>query len=267
MWVDKDDVFAEDKVREFKQSNPDKRTHIRTLRYVDSPHPSIASTSQLLTQHAQKYMSSDGNNDLAYEYTAGAYDDTTARDEHLDDIQRAIVDAATSYTADQLRRLSDPVLSMSPLLPLTPMQSLSSPDPPLLPHNPSPTPSGNSPSIHPHDSPPKELLLLKLSERTHMKFQSPLPQSLGMKTARAWHQEHLALVRQRFDEKNRRRIAAGHVPVRHPYLTTHTAPAAPDLENTATATPRRQLRTPCPSTPNTHTCPSSNPSDPQSGDI
>jgi hypothetical protein len=39
MWVDKDDVFADDKVREFKQSNPDKRTHIRTLRYVDSPHP------------------------------------------------------------------------------------------------------------------------------------------------------------------------------------------------------------------------------------
>jgi hypothetical protein len=53
-----------------------------------------------------------------------------------------------------------------------------------------------------------EPLLLRLSERTHMKFLSPLLQSLGMKTARAWHQEHLALVRQRFDEKNRRRIAA-----------------------------------------------------------
>ena len=31
MWVDKDDVFAEDKVREFKASNPDARTHIRRL--------------------------------------------------------------------------------------------------------------------------------------------------------------------------------------------------------------------------------------------
>ena len=31
MWVDKDDVFAEDKVQEFKDSNPDARTHIRRL--------------------------------------------------------------------------------------------------------------------------------------------------------------------------------------------------------------------------------------------
>ena len=31
MWVDKDDVFAEDKVREFKVSNPGARTHIRKL--------------------------------------------------------------------------------------------------------------------------------------------------------------------------------------------------------------------------------------------
>jgi hypothetical protein len=29
MWVDKDDVFADDKVREFKASNPDAITHIR----------------------------------------------------------------------------------------------------------------------------------------------------------------------------------------------------------------------------------------------
>jgi hypothetical protein len=111
MWVDKDDVFADDKVREFKQSNPDKRTHIRTLRYVDSPHPSLPTTSQLLTQHAFKYMSSDGDSNLAHEYPAGAYDDTTARDEYLDDIQQAIVDAATNYTADQLRRLSQPSLA------------------------------------------------------------------------------------------------------------------------------------------------------------
>jgi hypothetical protein len=30
MWVDKDDVFAEDKVQEFKALNPDAETHIRT---------------------------------------------------------------------------------------------------------------------------------------------------------------------------------------------------------------------------------------------
>jgi hypothetical protein len=126
---------------------------------------------------------------------------------------------------------------MKPSSRLTPLQSPSSLDPPLHPHSPLPTHSDSCPSTPPLDSPQTEPLLLKLSEHTHMKFQSPLPQSLGMKTARAWHQEHLALVRQRFDEKNRRRIAAGHIPVRHPYLTTHTAPSAPDQENTATAIP------------------------------
>jgi hypothetical protein len=136
MWVDKDDVFADDKVREFKQLNPDKRTHIRTLRYVDSPHPTTTSTSQLLIQHAHKYMSSDGDNDLAHEYPAGAYDDTTARDEHLDDLHQAIVDAATNYTADQLRRLRQPVLLNESFVPL---------DPSAVPFEPrSPSPSAQS---------------------------------------------------------------------------------------------------------------------------
>jgi hypothetical protein len=115
MWVDKDDVFADDKVREFKQLNPDKRTHIRTLRYVESPYPSL---SQLLTQHTYRHMSSDGDSNLAHEYTAGAYDDTTARDKLLDDIHRSIVDAATNYTADQLRRLRHSTLLNESFAPL-----------------------------------------------------------------------------------------------------------------------------------------------------
>jgi hypothetical protein len=133
MWVDKDDVFANDKVREFKQLNPNKRTHIRTLRYVDSPHPTTTSTSQLLIQHAHKYMSSDGDNDLAYEYPTGAYDDTTARDEHLDDTHRAIVDAAANYTAGQLRRLTQPALLDEPFVPLDPSAA------PFEPRSPSPS--------------------------------------------------------------------------------------------------------------------------------
>jgi hypothetical protein len=136
MWVDKDDVFADDKVREFKQSNPDKRTHIRTLHYVNSPHPSTTPTSQLLIQHTRKYMSSDGNNDLAHEYPAGVYDDTAARGEVLDDLHQAIVDAATNYTADQLRRLSQPVLLNESFIPL---------DPNAVPFEPrSPSPSAQS---------------------------------------------------------------------------------------------------------------------------
>jgi hypothetical protein len=56
MWVDKEDVFADNKVWEFKQSNPDKQTHIRTLCYIDSLHPSTPSLSHLLQQHAYNYM-------------------------------------------------------------------------------------------------------------------------------------------------------------------------------------------------------------------
>jgi hypothetical protein len=55
MWVDKDDVFADDKVREFKASNPAKETHIRSLSSAKSPYPSAHTRSQLLQQHAVRY--------------------------------------------------------------------------------------------------------------------------------------------------------------------------------------------------------------------
>ena len=51
MWVDKDDVFADDKVQEFKASNPDARTHIRHLwkdgipQFALSPSRSSSSSS------------------------------------------------------------------------------------------------------------------------------------------------------------------------------------------------------------------------------
>jgi hypothetical protein len=76
MWVDKDDVFAEDKVRDFKASNPKAETHIRASIVAKSPHPHPLTQSQLLHHHASYYMSSDGNNDLAQEYSAGATADS-----------------------------------------------------------------------------------------------------------------------------------------------------------------------------------------------
>jgi hypothetical protein len=76
MWVDKDDVFADDKVREFKASNPDAITHIRGASSAKSSHSPLPTRSQYLYQHALSYMSSDGNNDLADEYTAGAIADS-----------------------------------------------------------------------------------------------------------------------------------------------------------------------------------------------
>jgi hypothetical protein len=76
MWVDKNDVFADDKVWEFKASNPDTATHIRSTTFAKSPHPPTPTHSQLLYQHTLSYMSSDGNNDLAHEYPAGAIADS-----------------------------------------------------------------------------------------------------------------------------------------------------------------------------------------------
>jgi hypothetical protein len=76
MWVDKDDVFADDKVREFKTSNPDAATHIRNISFAKSPYPPTSTRSQLLCQHALSCMSSNGNNDLAYKYPTGATADS-----------------------------------------------------------------------------------------------------------------------------------------------------------------------------------------------
>jgi hypothetical protein len=76
MWVDKDDVFADDKVREFKASNPDAATHIKRTFFAKSPHSLHPNRSQYLYNHALSYMSSDGNNDLAHEYPAGAIADS-----------------------------------------------------------------------------------------------------------------------------------------------------------------------------------------------
>jgi hypothetical protein len=76
MWVNKDDIFAEDKVREFKASNPEAETHIRSSAVAKSPYPPSPTRAHLLYQHTLSCMSSDGNNDLASEYPAGAVADS-----------------------------------------------------------------------------------------------------------------------------------------------------------------------------------------------
>jgi hypothetical protein len=100
MWVDKDDVFADDKVWEFKASNPAKETHIRSLSAAKSPHPSALTQSQLLHQHAARYMSSDGRSDIAYKTTAGAYADSASGDEGpvIRHIHNLLIDAANTRT-------------------------------------------------------------------------------------------------------------------------------------------------------------------------
>jgi hypothetical protein len=56
MWVDKDDIFAEDKVREFKASNPEAETHIRSSAVAKSPYPPSPTRAHLLYQHALSCM-------------------------------------------------------------------------------------------------------------------------------------------------------------------------------------------------------------------
>jgi hypothetical protein len=110
MWVDKDDIFADDKVREFKVSNPAKETHIRRLSSTKLPYPSALQHSHLLSQHARRYMSSNGRSDLADEPTAGAYADSASgpEDAIIDSIYDNIWRMATARTASILRAQAVP---------------------------------------------------------------------------------------------------------------------------------------------------------------
>ena len=68
MWVDKDDVFADDKVQLFKDSNPDARTHIRATHTMTEPQSPLASSRSSSTSYYAPYvlpMSSDECSDLA----------------------------------------------------------------------------------------------------------------------------------------------------------------------------------------------------------
>jgi hypothetical protein len=117
MWVDKDDVFADDKVREFKNSNPDAATHIRGASFAKSPHLPITTLSQLLHHHARSYMSSDGNNDFAYEYPAGAIADSPVplSQEHPIDTPVSVPVPIVDFTTLQPLNAVAPVFSPRPV--------------------------------------------------------------------------------------------------------------------------------------------------------
>jgi hypothetical protein len=116
MWVNKDDVFAEDKVREFKDSNPKAETHIRSSSVAKSPYPSALTHSQLLYQHTSKYMSSDGNNELTFEYPAGAIADSPIPFSQTNPIDTPI-------------SVPDPIVDFTTLQPLNTTTAIFSPRP------------------------------------------------------------------------------------------------------------------------------------------
>jgi hypothetical protein len=116
MWVDKDDVFADDKVQEFKNSNPDATTHIRSTSFAKSLYPPTTTLSQLLHHHAQSYMSSDGNDDLAYEYPTGAIADSP-------------VPLSQEHPIDTPVTVPVPIVDFVTLQPLDPAATVFSPRP------------------------------------------------------------------------------------------------------------------------------------------
>jgi hypothetical protein len=226
MWVDKDDVFADDKVREFKASNPDSATHIRSTSVTKSPHFPTSARSHLLHQHALTYMSSDGN-----------------MTSPMSTLQEPLLTPLSHF---RKRTPSTPLsLSLSP----SSTSSLSNPWTPPLPslvldlslHPPQPQMSqpcstnlGSTPLplSHPTDNAsltrPAKCLL----------FRSPLPKGEGVKQALAWNREQLLDLRRLWELRRQRRINHSQIPMTHPpTMISNAALAVGNSKNTATATP------------------------------
>jgi hypothetical protein len=90
MWVDKDDISADDKVWDFKASNPESEVHLRQAHVVSIPYPPIPIShtlhSSLILRNSmssdadsslilRNSMSSDADSTLPFEYPTGAYGD------------------------------------------------------------------------------------------------------------------------------------------------------------------------------------------------
>jgi hypothetical protein len=77
MWVNKDDVSADDKIREFKTSNPEAEVHLRQAQVVTIPYPLIPIPHTLHSSLTlRNSMSSDADSTLPYEYPTEAYPDS-----------------------------------------------------------------------------------------------------------------------------------------------------------------------------------------------
>jgi hypothetical protein len=199
MWVDKDDVFAEDKVREFKASNPEAETHIRTSTVAKSHHPHPLTRSQLLHNHALHYMSSDGNDDLAQEYTAGAAADSP-------------------IPFSQEFPINTPVIIHSPV-PIVDFATLRALSPVAPTFVPRPVTASSSASdvaamfcqLRVHTQHPSHLTvsapLNKLLKC--LLFRTPLPKGEGVKQALAWNREQLLDLRRLWELRRQRQMSAG----------------------------------------------------------
>ena len=65
MWVNKDDVFTDNKVQTFKESNPDARTHLRATHSMYDPHPLLASSRSSSTSYFTPHTQSMNSNGIS----------------------------------------------------------------------------------------------------------------------------------------------------------------------------------------------------------
>ena len=99
----------------------------------------------------------------------------------------------------------DPTTSTALLLDLSPPAELTSPTQTPLNLPRSLTPSGGlSCTLQPSSAANRP--------RQYLKFPSPTPESLGMRTAREWHREQLLRARLRMEQRNALRLKKGQIP-------------------------------------------------------
>jgi hypothetical protein len=225
-WVDKDDVFADDKVREFKNLNPKSETHIRGTPSTKSPYLSTPTQSQLLYNHTLHSMSSDGNNDLAYEYPTGAVADSPVPFSQENSVNTPVTVPVpiVDFTTLQPLNVEAPVLildlSLHPPQPLT-LQPCSDSSESI------PQPLSPPMASAPPTKPTKCLL-----------FHSPLPKGEGIKQALAWNREQLLDLRRLWELHRQHQVEARLIPMTHPpMMISDAALAVGNSENIAMATP------------------------------
>ena len=109
MWVDKDDIFTDDKVRSFKESNPDARVHLRVMRPKLNPHSPLASSRSSSTSYFALHIQSMSSNESNPEHSPSLGSVTPRQPyvPHSDPIESAkIADAFRQLTLHSPTQLS-----------------------------------------------------------------------------------------------------------------------------------------------------------------
>jgi hypothetical protein len=222
MWVDKDDVFADDKVREFKSSNPDAATHIRSTFSAKSPYPPLLHDLNSLANTLS---------DICLPMPAQTSPMSTPQE--LSQIPPFLSCKIIQSTPLFLSSTSPPC---SPLTPLPPPLFLDLSQPSPLPLTSLPC-SGNSGSTLPHPS--HQMASAPLSKlQKHLLFRSPLPKGKGIKQALAWNWEQLLDLRRLWELRQQRQIDNGLIPMaRPPLMISDAVLSVENRTSTATVTP------------------------------